>query len=194
MRSAHAAADISCTRQLHDVLDTTSQAAHIAPLACFITTESALYHDHDSGEKDGSNKPSQSRKQHAHASAQESECSSEQSELGHPPSISQSNQGAPSPFSTPVKPAAFRPDSIGSDPSSPGDTSSFTMSEDPRSLSPSFSELPRRSSPGLSQAVSGLAEAPQLVMPSLTVPRRRSFSETGKSLGKLKILVTGQAG
>ncbi|KAG6067935.1 hypothetical protein E4U32_002410 [Claviceps aff. humidiphila group G2b] len=187
MRSAHAAADISCT-------DTTSQAAPIAPLACFITTESALYHDHDAGEKDGSNMPSQSRKQHAHASAQESECSSEQSELGHPPSISQSNQGAPSPFSTPVKPAAFRPDSIGSDPSSPGDTSSFTMSEDPRSLSPSFSELPRRSSPGLSQAVSGLAEAPQLVMPSLTVPRRRSFSETGKSLGKLKILVTGQAG
>ncbi|KAG5968922.1 hypothetical protein E4U56_000213 [Claviceps arundinis] len=194
MRSAHAAADISCTRQLHDVLDTTSQAAPIAPLACFITTESALYHDHGSGEKDGSNMPSQSRKQHAHASTQESECSSEQSELGHPPSISQSNQGAPSPFSTPVKPAAFRPDSIGSDPSSPGDTSSFTMSEDPRCLSPNFSELPRRSSPGLSQAVSGLAEAPQLVMPSLMVPRRRSFSETGKSLGKLKILVTGQAG
>ncbi|KAG6031407.1 hypothetical protein E4U40_007195 [Claviceps sp. LM458 group G5] len=194
MRSAHAAADISCTRQLHDVLDTTSQAAPVAPLACFITTESALYHGHDSGEKDGSNVPSQSRKQHAYASAQESECSSEQSELGHPPSISQSNQRAPSPLSTPLKPAAFRPDSIGSDPSSPGDTSSFTMSEDPRSLSPSFSELPRRSSPGLSHAVSGLAEAPQLVMPSLTVPRRRSFSETGKSLGKLKILVTGQAG
>ncbi|KAG6263892.1 hypothetical protein E4U49_001992 [Claviceps purpurea] len=193
MRSAHAAADISCPRQLHDVLDTTSQAAPVAPLACFITTESALYHGHDSGgEKDGSNVPSQSRKQHAYASALESKCSSEQSELGHLPPISQSNQGGPSPLSTPVKPAAFRPDSIGSDPSSPGDTSSFTMSEDPRSLSPSFSELPRRSSPGLSHAASVLA--PQLVMPSLTVPRRRSFSETGKSLGKLKILVTGQAG
>ncbi|KAG5965596.1 hypothetical protein E4U58_002772 [Claviceps cyperi] len=194
MRSAHAAADISCTRQLHDVLDTTSQAAPVAPLACFITTESALYHGHDSGEKDGSNVLSQSWKQHVCALAQESDFSSEQSELGHPPLSSQSNQEAPSPFSNPVKPAAFRPDSIGSDPSSPGDTSSFTMSEDPRSLSPSFSELPRRSSPGLSHAVSGLAEAPQLVMPSLTVPRRRSFSETGKSLGKLKILVTGQAG
>ncbi|KAG6100883.1 hypothetical protein E4U30_003572 [Claviceps sp. LM220 group G6] len=194
MRSAHAAADISCTRQLHDVLDTTSQAAPIAPLACFITTESALYHGHDSSEKDGFNVVSQSRKQHAYASAQESECSSEQSELGHPPSISQICQRASSPLSTPVKPAASRPDSIGSDPSSPGDASSFTMSEVPRSLSPSFSELPRRSSPGLSQAASGLAEAPQLVMPSLTVPRRRAFTETGKSLGKLKILVTGQAG
>ncbi|KAG6117313.1 hypothetical protein E4U14_007914 [Claviceps sp. LM454 group G7] len=193
MRSAHAAADISCTRQLHDVLDITSQAAPIAPLACFITTESA-YHGHDSSEKDGSNVVSQSRKQHAYASAQESECSSEQSELGHPPSISQICQRASSPLSTPVKPAASRPDSIGSDPSSPGDASSFTMSEVPRSLSPSFSELPRRSSPGLSQAASGLAEAPQLVMPSLTVPRRRAFTETGKSLGKLKILVTGQAG
>lgn len=35
---------------------------------------------------------------------------------------------------------------------------------------------------------------PQLIMPSLTVPRRRPFSEVGKSLGKLKIMVAGQTG
>ncbi|KAF4966433.1 hypothetical protein FSARC_5877 [Fusarium sarcochroum] len=35
---------------------------------------------------------------------------------------------------------------------------------------------------------------PQLIMPSLTVPRRRPFSEVGKSLGKLKIMVAGQSG
>ncbi|KAF7561872.1 hypothetical protein G7046_g2264 [Stylonectria norvegica] len=35
---------------------------------------------------------------------------------------------------------------------------------------------------------------PQLIMPSLIVPRRRPFSEVGKSLGKLKIMVSGRAG
>ncbi|KLO88473.1 uncharacterized protein LW93_5645 [Fusarium fujikuroi] len=35
---------------------------------------------------------------------------------------------------------------------------------------------------------------PQLIMPSLMVPRRRPFSEVGKSLGKLKIMVAGQCG
>ena len=34
----------------------------------------------------------------------------------------------------------------------------------------------------------------QLVMPSLTVPRRRPFTTIGKSLGKLKILVAGPPG
>ncbi|KAL6876024.1 hypothetical protein HDV57DRAFT_502726 [Trichoderma longibrachiatum] len=38
------------------------------------------------------------------------------------------------------------------------------------------------------------SHTPQLIMPSLTVPRRRPFSETGKSLGKLKVLVTGAEG
>lgn len=34
----------------------------------------------------------------------------------------------------------------------------------------------------------------QLVMPSLTVPRRRSFTDVGNSLGHLKLLVSGPAG
>ncbi|KAM0247720.1 hypothetical protein ACHAQJ_009751 [Trichoderma viride] len=38
------------------------------------------------------------------------------------------------------------------------------------------------------------SHTPQLIMPSLTVPRRRPFSNTGKSLGKLKVLVTGPDG
>jgi hypothetical protein len=38
------------------------------------------------------------------------------------------------------------------------------------------------------------SHTPQLIMPSLTVPRRRPFSTTGKSLGKLKVLVTGPDG
>lgn len=35
---------------------------------------------------------------------------------------------------------------------------------------------------------------PQLIMPSLNVPRRRPFSDAGKSIGKLKLLVAGQSG
>ncbi|PHH72416.1 hypothetical protein CDD83_4946 [Cordyceps sp. RAO-2017] len=35
---------------------------------------------------------------------------------------------------------------------------------------------------------------PQLVMPSLVVPSRRPFSDIGRSLGNLRLLVAGQAG
>lgn len=35
---------------------------------------------------------------------------------------------------------------------------------------------------------------PQLVMPSIQMPRRRPFTTRGKAMGKLKILVAGQAG
>lgn len=35
---------------------------------------------------------------------------------------------------------------------------------------------------------------PQLIMPSLAVPQRRPFSEAGKSVGKLKLLVAGSEG
>jgi len=37
-------------------------------------------------------------------------------------------------------------------------------------------------------------EAPLLVMPSITMPSRRPFTERGKSLGKLKVLVAGPKG
>jgi hypothetical protein len=56
---------------------------------------------------------------------------------------------------------------------------------------------PHQGGIGLYQhANDGLAgsHTPQLIMPSLTVPRRRPFSDTGKSLGKLKVLVTGPDG
>ncbi|KAI1094726.1 hypothetical protein F5B19DRAFT_444517 [Rostrohypoxylon terebratum] len=36
--------------------------------------------------------------------------------------------------------------------------------------------------------------APQLVMPSIKMPSRRPFTETGKSLGRLKVLVAGDSG
>ncbi len=35
---------------------------------------------------------------------------------------------------------------------------------------------------------------PQLVMPSISMPRRRPFTERGKNIGKLKIMVAGSKG
>ncbi|KAK0385721.1 hypothetical protein NLU13_6898 [Sarocladium strictum] len=63
-----------------------------------------------------------------------------------------------------------------------------------RSTRPSPPHSPRRRPRPSSQQ--GAAESPesQLIMPSLTVPPRRSFSEIGRAIGKLKILVTGPAG
>lgn len=36
--------------------------------------------------------------------------------------------------------------------------------------------------------------APQLIMPSLKMPSRRPFTEKGKSMGTLKILIAGSRG
>ena len=38
------------------------------------------------------------------------------------------------------------------------------------------------------------AVAPQLIMPSILMPRRRSFTENGRQLGKLKVLLAGSSG
>ena len=40
----------------------------------------------------------------------------------------------------------------------------------------------------------GTEAAPQLVMPSIRMPSRRPFTERGKSIGKLKIMVAGARG
>lgn len=36
--------------------------------------------------------------------------------------------------------------------------------------------------------------APQLVMPSIKMPSRRPFTERGKNMGRLKVLVAGDSG
>jgi hypothetical protein len=35
---------------------------------------------------------------------------------------------------------------------------------------------------------------PQLVMPRVTMPRRKAFTETGKNMGRLKVMVVGDSG
>lgn len=91
----------------------------------------------------------------------------------------------------------FKTDDHGSNsmPSSPGDFSSISTSDGHHSLSASFSELPSRQSPAPASAFPETRDSiPQLVMPTVMVPQRRPFSDTGRGLGKLKILVTGQSG
>jgi hypothetical protein len=36
--------------------------------------------------------------------------------------------------------------------------------------------------------------APQLIMPSIKMPSRRPFTEKGKNMGRLKILIAGRSG
>ena len=36
--------------------------------------------------------------------------------------------------------------------------------------------------------------APQLVMPSIRMPSRRPFTERGKTMGRLKVLIAGDTG
>jgi hypothetical protein len=45
-----------------------------------------------------------------------------------------------------------------------------------------------------STTLSHSGSAPQLVMPSIQMPSRRPFTETGKSMGRLKILLAGDSG
>ncbi|QPH16918.1 hypothetical protein C2857_001657 [Epichloe festucae Fl1] len=197
MRSTHPPIGSSSSRQHHqNAFDTTLQATPIAPLECFIATESTLDRVQECHEQSGSNLRHHSRKQPEPSTARESgRAAGLRQPRPHALSASQSTQDKSSPSPISFCPYTFSPDSINSIPSSPGDLSSITMSEDPHSLSASFPELPRSHSPGLlDPCTSEKGPVPQLVMPGLTVPQRRPFSETGRSLGKLKILVTGQAG
>ena len=44
-------------------------------------------------------------------------------------------------------------------------------------------------------ASSGLGGSfPQLVMPKVNMPRRKAFTETGRTMGKLKVMVVGDSG
>lgn len=97
---------------------------------------------------------------------------------------------------TPVMLGTSGPESVISETSSPMSSPVASMSAS--RISSSLSLIgPHQGGIGLYQhANDGLAgsHTPQLIMPSLTVPRRRPFSDTGKSLGKLKVLVTGPDG
>ncbi|KAH8169533.1 septin domain-containing protein [Sarocladium implicatum] len=98
---------------------------------------------------------------------------------------------------TPVLTGLSGPGSVISSSSSRRNSLTASSRAERDSSVPSPRSSPRRSPnrPGPSPH-QGAHESPesQLIMPSLTVPPRRSFSEAGRTIGKLKILVTGPPG
>lgn len=48
--------------------------------------------------------------------------------------------------------------------------------------------------PGATPMEHSAATAPQLVMPSIKMPSRRPFTEEGKAIGRLKVLIAGEKG
>lgn len=106
-------------------------------------------------------------------------------------------------LAAPHSPLLTRP-SPAMTPSLPDDSISDISYSPSRHDSPvaSFSELPLSRVPsvpefnGVSDSSAPFPDSSEqeLVMPVLTVPHRRPFTETGKSIGSLKILVAGRKG
>ncbi|KID69777.1 Cell division/GTP binding protein, partial [Metarhizium hybridum] len=187
--------------QNHDNCDTLSQPTPVASMDCFITTESSLM-DNDSTQGRAEVIPTvhqytYTQKPTTNHNMYESDCPWLLPQPAPVPSSAASSnagQGRSLP-PTSVFASSHGSGSANSIPSSPGNLSSVAMSEDGHSLSASLSELPPSHSPVMGTSpILPRGLTPQLVMPSLTVPQRRPFSEIGKSLGKLKVLVTGRRG
>ncbi|KAL7626577.1 hypothetical protein AAE478_003349 [Parahypoxylon ruwenzoriense] len=104
-----------------------------------------------------------------------------------PVSMRSQNHSSPS---RPITPIMLGTSCAGSAISSPSSRrNSFTGSLSEHAVS--FEDEP------LEQAPSRLLDsgsAPQLVMPSIQMPSRRPFTETGKNIGRLKVLFAGDSG
>lgn len=174
-------------------------------LSCFITTEAAL----DSTDSQQLNHPHRvgrwPRPKRSLDFASQSSRTTESSPAPDPHSPASLSSSVLDddmlhehmPPMTPVLQGISSPASVIS--SSPSRRNSLTASScaDKDSFVPSTRSSPRQSPsrrPGPSPQ-QGATESPesQLIMPSLTVPPRRSFSEIGRAIGKLKVLVTGPA-
>ncbi|KAK4090094.1 cell division/GTP binding protein [Purpureocillium lilacinum] len=188
---ADAARSTPC-RNDADVLSS-SATTPIAPFSCFLATEAEL----DSSEASPELSPrsrSYASKRSRSSSVSASDRSARRNRPASPSLSSDIDHGLSQPM-TPVFTGVFGPGSAMSVPSSPAISSSVSLSEEPHSMSGSFPELSPGASPRRSPVTGDLGSpGPQLVMPSLTVPRRRPFSEAGKSLGKLKVLLAGPTG
>lgn len=173
-----------------DNLSSRAFSAPTAPLSCFITTEAELDSPATSPELRPCARNAASKRGRS-SSPSLSDRSGHRRRQASPSLSSDAGQGISQPL-TPILTGAFGP---GSAISSPAVSSSVSLSEEPCSIGGSFADLPPSRLPWSGSEMGGVAGVgPQLVMPSLAVPRRRPFSEVGKTLGKLKILVTGQSG
>ncbi|PHH58769.1 hypothetical protein CDD81_4593 [Ophiocordyceps australis] len=175
MRSLHA--PISRTPGLVDAThsggETTDGARPLrppsAPLHCFLTTEADIDSQHAA--------PGMAMEPRFHKL----------------PASPHTDHDGLSNMSRPATPLTAGTDSL-SMPSSPGNSSCLSSSEGPVSVSAPLSESFHPQSTLLGPASIASNAALQLVMPSVAVPRRRPFTHVGRSLGKLRLLVTGQTG
>ena len=121
--------------------------------------------------------------------------------LGQPPSISSSNQPSTQSFQTlqhMASPSLASPAAGSSLPSSPKSTStrSFRHSDE-ESMGDAASQAIISSEEEEDEAdiPSEARESyPQLIMPSIRMPSRRPFTERGKTMGRLKVLLAGDSG
>jgi len=83
-----------------------------------------------------------------------------------------------------------------STPSSPGhNLSSSVISEDSELELTAVQQQEEEDGVNVESTSSGLGGSfPQLVMPKVNMPRRKAFTETGRTIGKLKIMIVGDSG
>jgi hypothetical protein len=100
---------------------------------------------------------------------------------------------SPKPGSLPLTPMTLESPTIGSIASSPSSrrNSEADFTDDMASQAIQSSGDEERDVPS---SVMDSSCTSQLVMPSITMPSRRPFTERGKNLGKLKVLIAGDSG
>ncbi|KAI0123851.1 hypothetical protein BJ170DRAFT_640718 [Xylariales sp. AK1849] len=97
------------------------------------------------------------------------------------------------PLSRPMTPITLGTSCAGSvisSPSSRRNSLAGSLSEHVISSDEEEDHVPQSSTSNMMNSGS----APQLVMPSIKMPSRRPFTETGKNLGRLKVLIAGRSG
>lgn len=110
--------------------------------------------------------------------------------LQHKPILAPSTLGA-SQSITPLMLATSGPASAVSGLSSPRGSVAASLSEETGSQALSMSmEL----EPETDLSLEGYDRVPQLVMPSIKMPSRRPFTDEGKRIGRLKVLIAGDSG
>ncbi|KAI0512777.1 Poly(A) polymerase central domain-containing protein [Xylaria bambusicola] len=96
------------------------------------------------------------------------------------------------PVSRPITPLTLGPSCMGSaDSSASSRRNSFASSFSDHVINSDHESAGEQAS---APAMLDSGSAPQLVMPSIMMPSRRPFTETGKNLGRLKILLAGESG
>ncbi|KAK5111106.1 hypothetical protein LTR62_005305 [Meristemomyces frigidus] len=105
--------------------------------------------------------------------------------------------------SQPLTPLRMSPQPHSATPSTPRSASpkSFRLSDEECSVADETGSQAVQSSSGDDEDLeimaldkSNVSSIPQLVMPSIAIPARRQFTERGKRIGRLKIMIVGQSG